>query len=251
MPIFKDDDNLQQHKLPTGHFGFSAASITDLADGASEYTLVTVVVDESGSTVGFQRDMEKCLKEIYNACLKSPRVDNLMMRLCAFDQDFREIHGFQLLSKLQADIYDNALSGGGMTSLYDAAHNAIEATSTYAEDLINSDYESNGIVFVITDGCDNTSKLGIKDVKKVLTEAVKKEKIQGLVSILIGVNIQDPSIGNVLQEFHKKAGFTQYIELENADAKTLARLAEFVSKSISSQSQALANKNGPAPSLTF
>ena len=46
------------------------------------------------------------------------------------------------------------------------------------------------------------------------------------------------------------AGFTQYIELADAKANTLAKLADFVSRSISSQSQSL-NTGGPSKSLSF
>lgn len=248
MPLFKDEE---KHNLPVGHFGFGAVNINDLADGASEYTLVTVLVDESGSTSMFRSNMEACLQEIYKACFNSPRVDNLMMRVCAFDHAFREIHGFQLLSKLTASNYANALRSGGTTALYDSSHNCIEATAEYAKLLAASDYDVNGIVFIITDGCDNASTFTKNEVKKILAESLQNEKIQGLVTVLIGVNIQDPSIGQVLKEFQKDAGITQYIEIDNASAKTLARLAEFVSKSISSQSQALANKSGAAAPLTF
>jgi hypothetical protein len=47
--------------------------------------------------------------------------------------------------------------------------------------------------------------------------------------------------------FHQEAGFTQYVELDNADTKTLARLAEIVSRSISAQSQALGTGGASQP----
>ena len=68
--------------------------------------------------------------------------------------------------------------------------------------------------------------------------------------IVIGVNVQDQAVSGYLKQFHKDAGFTQYIEIDKADAKTLARLAEFVSQSISAQSQALGS-GGASPALVF
>ena len=53
-----------------------------------------------------------------------------------------------------------------------------------------------------------------------------------------------------IEDFHKAAGFTQYVELGSADEKTLAKLADFVSQSISAQSQSLGT-GGPSQSLTF
>jgi hypothetical protein len=70
------------------------------------------------------------------------------------------------------------------------------------------------------------------------------------VPLLLGVNVQDQEVSRYLKQFHKDAGFTQYIEIDKADMKTLARLAEFVSRSISAQSQALGS-GGASPSLVF
>jgi len=70
------------------------------------------------------------------------------------------------------------------------------------------------------------------------------------VSILIGVNITDSMVSQALNDFNTRAGFTQYVEIGNASKSTLAKLAQFVSKSISSQSQALGTGSASA-SLTF
>lgn len=48
-------DNMESTKLPTGNYGFSAQRIEDL--GASEYTLVTLAVDDSSSV---QPSCRKC-----------------------------------------------------------------------------------------------------------------------------------------------------------------------------------------------
>ena len=60
----------------------------------------------------------------------------------------------------------------------------------------------------------------------------------------------DQTLSRILTDFSKTAGFTQYVELGNANAATLAKLADFVSRSISSQSQSLGT-GGPSQSLTF
>ena len=53
-----------------------------------------------------------------------------------------------------------------------------------------------------------------------------------------------------MQDFKTDVGFTQYVEIANADAKTLSKLADFVSRSISAQSKSLGAGGGSA-SLTF
>ena len=68
--------------------------------------------------------------------------------------------------------------------------------------------------------------------------------------VLIGVGIEDPHVSGILQDFKDKAQLTQYIEAGAADAKTLAKIAGFISQSISSQSQALSS-GGPSQPIAF
>jgi hypothetical protein len=97
---------------------------------------------------------------------------------------------------------------------------------------------------------DNASTMGVGHVREALSRAVTSEACQSLISVLIGVNVQDRSVGGYLRDFKSAAGFTQYIEIGQANAKLLARLTDFVSRSISAQSQALGT-GGPSRSLTF
>lgn len=238
--------NLQKHNV--GHFGFSAAKIEDL--GASEYTLATIIADRSGSTSGFQQPMEDAVKAVVEACQKSPRADNLLLRYITFSDSHHEEHGFELLSSLNSSQYDGTLHPGGMTALHDAATDGIEASNNYGKQLTEQDFNVNGIVFVITDGGDNMSKCTANEVKKALEQAVKGENLESMVSILIGVNVNEPAVAKLLSDYHQNAGFTQYVELKDANKNTLAKLAQFVSKSISSQSQALGT-GGPSQSIVF
>lgn len=241
-----DSDQLEQHNL--GHFGFSAVKIDDL--GATEYTLVTIVCDRSYSTSGFQQDMERVLKEVIKACAHSPRADNLLVRVIVFDDQHVETHGFKLLEGINPDDYDGSLAPQGATALFDATLDAIEGTQNYAEQLAGQDFDCNGILFVITDGCDNRSTNGLNQIKSALQTVVRQEDLESLVSLLIGVNVNDQIVSRELQKFNQESGFTDYIELDNADKKTLAKLANFVSQSISSQSQALGT-GGPSQSIKF
>lgn len=250
MPKLADlNIDLEQQKLHTGTFQFSAQRISDL--GATEYTLATVVVDVSGSTQSFRTEMLECLKKVIESCKYSPRSDNLMFRLVRFSNTVEEVHGFKLLENCNTDDYNDVLSvPGGMTALCDAGCNGVEATAVYGKDLLKQDFSVNGIVVVITDGCENASTNTVNGLKKQLKDAVADENLESLVSILVGVNILDASVKQTLETFHKEAGFTQYIDVGEASAKKLAKLADFVSKSISSQSQSLGS-GGPSKQLTF
>jgi len=247
MPIL-NDATMAEQRLPTGHYGFSATRLEEL--GAAEYTLVTIVNDVSPSVSEFVGEMELALQEIIKACKLSPRADNLLVRLVTFSGSMEEAHGFKLLDQCRLDDYRGLLHIGSATALFDAAENAVSAVAAYGKQLTDADFATNAIVFVITDGEDNASKLKPRHVREGLGRAVRSESLQSLVSVLIGVNVDAADIGAYLQDFKNEAGFTQYVEIGHADAKTLARLAAFVTQSISMQSQSLGS-GSTLPSLGF
>jgi uncharacterized protein YegL len=244
MPKLKND--LEEHALPTGSFGYSAAKLEDL--GATEYTLVDLVVDVSGSVANYKDDLERAIQQIVQACKMSPRADNLMVRLVTFSDTLEEIHGYKLLESCNLNDYKGVLTIRGMTALYDAAENSVMAQGDYAKKLIENDFQTNGVVFVLTDGCDNQSKCSAKDVGKALKKTIQTEVLESLVTVLIGVGTKNHSeVSPFLDKFRNDAGLTQFVEVEKTDAKTLAKLAEFVSKSISAQSQALGTGGASTP----
>lgn len=77
---------------------------------------------------------------------------------------------------------------------------------------------------------------------------VKEEKLESHITILIGVNMTSSQA--YLDKVKTSSGLTQMINAGDADEKTLAKLAQFVSKSISSQSQSLGS-GGPSQTISF
>ncbi len=236
------------NNIAGSHYGFSATRIDDL--GAAEYTLVTIAADVSGSVSGFERDIERAIKEVVKACRHSPRADNLMLRLTTFDHRLTEVHGFKPLMGCAPDDYDGCLSIGGSTAPFDAAHNAVAAVAQYGKDLTANDFEANGIVFVMTDGLDNASSATANEVKKAHKSALRGEALESLLSILVGVDVSSGNVSQGLQKLKMDAGFDRYLEIGDANASSLAKLADFVSRSISAQSQALGTGTA-SPSLSF
>ncbi len=241
---------LVQHSLTGQHFGFSAADLGDL--GATEYTLVTVVVDESGSTAGFKDEMEKCIQEVVKSCKFSSRSDYLMIRLVAFNHSMREIHGFKQLTDCDVADYDGCLAPGGSTLLFETTVNAIDATNAYGKDLNENEFEVNAIIVIITDGMDNESgSIDAKSVGESLQTAMRDEHLESVMSILVGVGVGSyAAVSAYLDDFKNESGMGQYVELKDADAKTLAKLADFISRSVSSQSASLGS-GGTSQKLQF
>lgn len=247
MPILDDSSMENIKNIGTSGYGYSAIKIENL--GASEYTLVGIAADRSGSVASFCNEIEAGVKSVVEACRSSPRCDNLMLRFLTFDQRLIEVHGFKPLTDCAPDSYNGTCQAGGSTALYDACYNVIGSLRDYGRTLYAGKYTANGILFVITDGEDNASTMTPGEIKKILAEVVTEEKLESLITVLVGVNVQG-HVEQALKQFAADVGFTQFVPLKDATPKTLAKLAAFVSKSISSQSQAL-NSGAASKLLTF
>lgn len=250
MPELDSMQNIQTQS----NFQFSAIGLDELE--ATEYTLATVVVDLSGSVSGWERQLEDCLKAIVNSCKRSPRSDNLILRVVQFNDSLTEIHGFKELNTIGENEYTNTLQASGSTSLYDAVLEAAEATTTYGEMLTNQDYMANGVIYVLTDGMDNTSRHNASQIKDRILSVKRDEVLDSMAVILVGIGHHGAS--QYLDNFKQEAEITQFVDLEDLFNKTspegaLAKLAGYVSRSISSTSQALASGNSTpmASNLTF
>jgi hypothetical protein len=247
MPIF-DDSTHSTYDISGTPYGFSGTRIADL--GATEYTLVVIAADVSGSVSAYQDAIEDCVKRIVGSCRQAPRVDNLMLRFVTFDSQLDEVHGFRPLGDCHPDAYTGTICPGGCTALFDASVNAIESARLYGKQLADAGFDVNLITFVITDGEDNSSAATAKSVGKALSGVVTSESVESMLSILVGVGVNSNDFSAYLDDFRKCAGFDQYIELCHADEATLARLADFVGRSISAQSRALGTGASSLP-LTF
>lgn len=249
MPLFDiDNDEMSSFKATGSGFHFSGTSINNL--GASEYTLVGFACDRSSSVLDFHGEIEGCLKSSLEGCQKSPRVDNLLVRLLAFNHSVTEEHGFKPLADCHLGAYDGFLKPGGTTALYDASVNLIDSLATYGKTLIDSDYTVNGLICILTDGVDVGSTLRVNHVKEAMKRALQSEALESLVTILIGINVKDPQVSRFLTQFKDEAGFGQYIEAGDASPKTFAKIAGFISKSVSSQSQSVGSK-APSQPIAF
>lgn len=227
-------------------FGFSAQRPETL--GASEYTIVNIAVDVSGSVSGFKAELEKAYRDIIGACRKNPRAENLLVRGAMFNDSLSEIHGFQTLDTI--DEKSTQFSPGGGTALFDSALEGIEAVGQYGKQLNDMEYLVNGVLFYVTDGDDNGSKVANPTkIKNAIEKLRKAETLESVKVILIGVgNAAD--VQAYLDTLKNDAALDQFVWIGNADAKSLAKLASFVSRSISSSSNALGT-GGPSQNLTI
>lgn len=224
------------------NYTFSGAKLETL--GSTEYTLATLIVDVSGSVSSYKTELENAMQTVLDACKKFPRSESIMLRATTFDDNITELHGFQALN----DVLPTNIVTRGSTALYDATLEGIEATQQYAKVLDSQDFATNGIIFIITDGGDNASRFKPKDVKKAIDNIKSKELMVDIKVILIGVN--DSGCSQYLDKFKNEANLDDYVSIGQATPASLAKLAKFISRSISSSSQTLATKS-PSQLLTF
>lgn len=227
-----------------GNFQFSAVRPEDL--GATEYTLVSLVLDVSGSVDSWKDELLKTEKAIVGACKKSPRSDNLLLRIVHFGSNINEIHGFKPLSEINEDDYKN-IKIDGLTALFNATDTSIQATIQYAKDLTENDYICNACIYVVTDGDNNISGRTAADIKKRITQAIKSECLESIIVVLVGITGGNHMLLQYLEDFQKDADITQFVDIGDATPQRLAKLAGFVSKSISSQSQSLGTGSASQP----
>lgn len=243
--------NLETLKAASG-YNFSATKIDDLGNQA--YTLASLVIDVSGSVTGYLPQLEQMLKTVFKAMAKSPQQDALMYRVVSFDDTLDEKHGFKLLGNIQESDYDGILSIGGMTALFEAMDEAIQATATYGKQLTEQDFTVNGIVVVVTDGQNNRGTIhDAAIVKKSLEKARQSECLESILVILVGVTGDDTQLDFYLKDVKDNAGCDQYVSIGTATPGKIAKLAQFVSQSISSTSSSLGTgaASQPLPTSQF
>lgn len=244
-----NDIDMENFNIKGSTFNFSAVRVENLNE--TEYTIVNLIIDVSGSVSPFSSDLDAMLKEVVRACKKSPRMDNILFRVSVFNSSYREVHGYMDLSLVDENSYDQLVCGGG-TALFDAVYVAIGSSRDYADTLDKQDIITNGIVFIITDGDDNSSMYPPSKIQEAIRDIKHDEVMDSFLSILIGVNV-DPSSGlsGYLDDFKNEANIDQYISMGEVTPSKLAKLGGFISKSISSQSQSLGTGTSASVSLSF
>ena len=116
------------------------------------------------------------------SCKKSPRSDNMLVRVLSFSSSHpngvKELHGFKALSEIDTADYPK-LRPGGLTPLCDACYSAIGAMNAYGKRLVDQDFGVNGIGFVITDGGSNQEELSLLGKRTLLMRGAT-ERREGL-----------------------------------------------------------------------
>lgn len=234
-------------------YHFSGASLSQLQHGADAYCLAVAAVDVSGSQSGEEKNLADCFANVLLACDKAPNRDAILFRLTEFSSTVKELRGFVP----PANALRPTFTTGGLTALGAACIDGIRSIETYAEHLLKQgDFQSNGIMFVLTDGEETveTAPDGLsydedlnyridaasKKVKAEIERVQKSEQLNSLISILVGFR-PNPETEARQRRFASTAGML-YVKLADATPQRMAKFAQFVSQSTSSQSRQAGSK---------
>lgn len=243
--LFKENTEVNQ-ATTASNFTFSAKAINEL--GSDEYTIVSIAVDTSSSVSSFKQSLNESYKNIIKSCRKHPRSESLLVRGVSFASNVQEEHGFVELENI--DESQTSFDPHGMTCLYDATLNQLEALRDYGKRLFDMQYLTNAVLFVVTDGYDTCSRIANPDKITALRQEIEKlEVFESIKMVLVGVGLET-QVQTYLDDYKNQAGFDQFVFTKDASESDLAKLADFVSRSISSTSESLGT-GGPSQDLSL
>jgi len=191
--------------------------------------------------------MEHLAQGIVKSCKQLADAHNVLLRVTTFGTYLNEIQGFTLLPQCNPANYQGAFSCMGMTALNDAALDAVQATAAFGRYLHNRHRVANGVVVLVTDGCDNHSTFWPQQVRDALAVAVERGYLESITSILVGVLDKDSGayqeMSDSLRRLANQSGFTHYVEWDELNFADLLSLSHFIYDQVFSAHRSLESVN--------
>ncbi len=183
------------------------------------------VVDVSPSIHTFVDDLNAAFNDFIASMQNSHIADSLMVSIIEFNELVSVKSGFMPVMNLQK--HDFSPSGSG-TALYDATAKGIEVAMDYRKNLEASGVTTKTLLFVITDGGDNSSHCRANEVKKRLENIASEESnLLSFVSILFGIGDR-----HYFEAAQQDMGI-QHLASIGKTADEIKKMISFISRSIS------------------
>ncbi len=187
------------------------------------------VVDTSYSVSTYVKELNAAFNDFTESMQKSHVADKLFVSIVEFDKNVRVSSGFRPVTSIP--VMDFSKDLGGWTSLYDAVHTGLKNALDYRTNLENSGVETKTLLFVITDGEDNSSKNPPSKVKNVIMKLKQEEKSAfSFTSVLFGLGSQAN-----FEKAQKDMGIEHLAKI-GTSGDEIKRMIGFISQSISSVS---------------
>lgn len=184
------------------------------------------VIDVSPSINRYAQDLNNAFNDFVQTMQQSHVHDRLFVSIVEFDENVRVKSGFQPIIGVPVTTF---VPQGRGTALYDAVNYGIKNAIDYRENLENTGINVKTLVFVITDGMDNSSANNAAVKVKTSLETIKSNEANAFsfTTILFGVG-QDVDF-----EFaQKEMGIEHLAKVGNTGAE-IKKMISFISSSIS------------------
>ncbi|MBN1252750.1 MAG: VWA domain-containing protein [Bacteroidales bacterium] len=187
------------------------------------------IIDTSSSVYQYVNELNYAFNDFTESMQKSHIADKLFVSVIEFNNKINVVNGFMPISSIQNMDFSKKL--GGATALYDAVYHGLNNALDYRENLENSGVKTKTMVFVITDGEDNSSKNSANSVKNIIKK-IKADELSAFsfTTILFGLgdeaNFEKARIDMGIEHLAK-------IGTSGAEIK---KMIGFISQSISSVS---------------
>ena len=194
------------------------------------------LIDVSSSVGTYVRDLNHAFNEFTESMQKSHIADKLLVSIIEFNHQIRVVNGFMPVENIP--VMDFSKKIGGATALYDAVYAGLKNALNYRENLENSGVETKTILYVITDGEDNSSQTPPHVIKQMI-QSVKKDEYSmfAFSSILFGLGYEAN-----FKQAQQDMGIDHIAQI-GVSGEEIKKMIGFISQSISSVS---AGKSVPA-----
>jgi uncharacterized protein YegL len=183
------------------------------------------VVDVSPSISTYVKDLNFAFNDFTQTMQKSHVAEQLMVSIVTFNENIEIVSGFQPIKQIPTM---NFKPSGGGTALFQATAQGLKIAIDYRQNLEASGVTAKTLLFVITDGEDNSSSISAKQVKDKLEDILKQEQNAfSFTTILFGV-------GNAtsFEKAQKDMGLQHLAKVGTSGAE-IRKMINFISQSIS------------------
>jgi uncharacterized protein YegL len=221
------DDQFALLGQTTG-FGFGNFDPANVQE--DEVILAVIAMDISPSIQGFQTELNEAFEAFITEMQGSHVANKLMVKVVTFNEKVEEKTGFMPIKSLDVSHFQFRASGNS-TALADAGMLAVKTAVDYRTQLENTGINVKTLVFVITDGQENSSKVRLSDVKVELDALMQTEaNVFSFETILFGIGDR-----SYFEPSQKEMGF-KHLAAVGTTGKEIRKLIGFISASISKSS---------------
>jgi uncharacterized protein YegL len=186
------------------------------------------VIDVSPSIGSYEVDLNAAFNDFVQTMQQSHIHDRLLVSIVEFDERVRIRSGFQPIINVPVT---NFRAQGSGTALFDGVAAGVKNAMDYRVSLEQTGINVKTLVFVITDGQDNSSSISPKNIKNTLDDILATESNAfSFTTIMFGVGPE---------AYFKKAkedmGF-QHLAVVGNTGKEIKKMISFISSSISKSS---------------